>query len=164
MEDRQKIRDKWYTLGNSVRRLNNVKKCFEKVREDLHRTGLNKDCDLTTNCLLENAMSEEPKKVKDLLMEEEARSARVPSDWLIRYFIELAKDFGKNDACVDFALIESKLKQGAEIGAIDRWGQSVLHEVARIWHVDVAKFFLSHGRSYYFSLLVPCEPTDRVQH
>ncbi|XP_066918568.1 transient receptor potential channel pyrexia-like [Clytia hemisphaerica] len=146
LEERQKIRDKWYTLSNSVRRLNNVKKCFEKVRDDLHRTGLNKNCDLTTNCLLENALSEEVKQVKDLLMEEEARSARVPSDWLIRYFIELAKDFGKNDvSCVDFALIESKLKQGAEIGAVDRWGQSVLHEVARIWHVDVAKFFLSHG-------------------
>ena len=35
------------------------------------------------------------------------------------------------------------MDNGADINTTDKYGQTVFHEVARAWHVDVAQFLLS---------------------
>ncbi|XP_065646900.1 uncharacterized protein LOC124812268 [Hydra vulgaris] len=63
---------------------------------------------------------------------------------LIKYFCNLAK---KNDKekLVDFKHLSQLLHSGVDINATDKHGQSAMHEVARVWHTDVAKFLLIHG-------------------
>ncbi|XP_052106830.1 transient receptor potential cation channel subfamily A member 1-like isoform X4 [Mytilus californianus] len=63
---------------------------------------------------------------------------------LFDHFKELGRS--KNaDAVVDLEFISSLLRNGANINCSDRHGQTLLHEVARMWHVDIAKFLLDEG-------------------
>jgi hypothetical protein len=66
---------------------------------------------------------------------------------LTSYFIGLSERITQDGeiASVDFDLLEEKLNSGIEIDAVDKFGQSCMHEVARVWHVDVARFMLSKG-------------------
>ena len=43
--------------------------------------------------------------------------------------------------------MESLIKGGANVNATDRAGQTILHEVSRAWHIDVAKFLLDKKAS-----------------
>ncbi|XP_064605915.1 transient receptor potential cation channel subfamily V member 2-like [Liolophura sinensis] len=63
---------------------------------------------------------------------------------LIHYFADLGR---KQDDSVNVNLdfIESLLKGGAQVDCTDKHGQTVLHEVARAWHSDVAKFLIEQG-------------------
>ncbi|CAD5123450.1 DgyrCDS11796 [Dimorphilus gyrociliatus] len=63
---------------------------------------------------------------------------------LIEHFAQASKHPHQNDA-VDFDFIEKLLQNGADINCADKYGQTVLHEVARVWHIDVAKFLLENG-------------------
>lgn len=64
---------------------------------------------------------------------------------LIIYFAKLAKQSIEMEQELDFEFIEGLLDEGADINFTDRYGQTVMHEVARIWHVDVARFVLENG-------------------
>ena len=64
---------------------------------------------------------------------------------LIIYFAELAKASLEVPQELDFEFIEGLLEEGADLNFTDRHGQTIMHEVARIWHVDVAKFILENG-------------------
>ena len=63
---------------------------------------------------------------------------------LIIYFSKLAKTKDE-DETVDLNFVDSLLQNGADINFPDKHGQTVLHEIARGWHPDVAKFALQHG-------------------
>lgn len=76
---------------------------------------------------------------------EPSNPAIVASRAVIIYFAELAKKSLEGEQELDFEFIEERLKEGADLNFTDRYGQNILHEVARIWHVDVAKFVLENG-------------------
>lgn len=64
---------------------------------------------------------------------------------LIVHFAKLAKESLEREQELDFEYIEDLLREGADVNFTDRYGQTVMHEVARIWHVDVARFILENG-------------------
>ena len=49
------------------------------------------------------------------------------------------RTFQIDDDEVDFEHLYGLIQKGADINTCDIYGQTVLHEVAREWHVDVAK-------------------------
>ena len=51
----------------------------------------------------------------------------------------------KNYLEIDFGSILAILELGADINTRDLYGQTILHEIAREWHTDVAKFFIQNG-------------------
>ncbi len=61
----------------------------------------------------------------------------------IIYFAKLAH--ASDRELVDFDFVESLLDGGAGVNSTDKHGQTVMHEVARNWHPDVAFFLLQHG-------------------
>ena len=69
---------------------------------------------------------------------------------LLHYFANLARSNNFNDK-MDFAFVQSLVKNGASINTADKHGQTVFHEVARSWHTDVAKFLLDNGKDVCFS-------------
>ncbi|XP_021345291.1 uncharacterized protein LOC110445166 isoform X4 [Mizuhopecten yessoensis] len=60
---------------------------------------------------------------------------------LIDYFAKLGRSTNPTEV-IDLDFVETLLKSGAKINCTDKHGQSLLHEVARTWHVDVAKFLI----------------------
>ncbi|ESO84661.1 hypothetical protein LOTGIDRAFT_168525 [Lottia gigantea] len=63
---------------------------------------------------------------------------------LMQYFAKLGQA-NHDDEYVNLDFIESLLNSGANINCMDKYGQTILHEVARAWHVDVGRFLLEHG-------------------
>ena len=61
---------------------------------------------------------------------------------LLIYFAKLARSGNENDE-LDLDFIESLVNNGADINMVDKYGQSVFHEVARTWHPDVGVFLLA---------------------
>ncbi|XP_078610224.1 uncharacterized protein LOC144881203 isoform X4 [Branchiostoma floridae x Branchiostoma japonicum] len=72
------------------------------------------------------------------------RKASASNRAFISYFAKLGKVDGSDDF-VDLDFLENLIDNGANVNSTDRYGQSVLHEVARAWHIDVAKFLLGKG-------------------
>ena len=63
---------------------------------------------------------------------------------LLQYIATLAGSNKKNDQ-FNYEFVESLIKGGADINIADQHGQSIFHEVARSWNIDVAKFLLQKG-------------------
>ena len=63
---------------------------------------------------------------------------------LIVYFSKLAKS-RDDDETVDLDFVDSLLQNGADINFSDKHGQTVMHEISRGWHCDVAKFAIQNG-------------------
>lgn len=63
---------------------------------------------------------------------------------LIVYFSKLAKT-RDDDELIDLNFVESLLQSGADINFSDKHGQTIMHEIARAWHPDVAKFAIQHN-------------------
>ena len=61
---------------------------------------------------------------------------------LLIYFAKLARSGNENDE-LDLDFIESLVNNGVDINMVDKYGQSVFHEVARTWHPDVGVFLLA---------------------
>ena len=62
---------------------------------------------------------------------------------LIIYFSKLAKTNNDNED-VDLNFVEALLQSGADINFSDRHGQTIMHEISRAWHPDVALFAIQH--------------------
>lgn len=62
---------------------------------------------------------------------------------LLIYFSKLARSKNVSDE-LDLDFIESLLTNGADINMMDKYGQTIFHEVARTWHIDVGTFLLAH--------------------
>ena len=63
---------------------------------------------------------------------------------LIIYFAKLAKTKDEEER-IDLNFVDSLLQNGADINFPDKHGQTPLHEIARGWHPDIAKFALQHN-------------------
>lgn len=63
---------------------------------------------------------------------------------LIIYFSKLAKSKDDNET-IDLNFVDSLLQSGADINFADKHGQTVMHEISRGWHTDVARFAIQHG-------------------
>nr|XP_039272918.1 transient receptor potential channel pyrexia-like isoform X2 [Styela clava] len=63
---------------------------------------------------------------------------------VIGHFVSL-NQLPHESAEVNLELLSSLFAQGAEANCCDRYGQTLLHEVARLWHVDVAEFLIAKG-------------------
>eukprot|EP00111_Clytia_hemisphaerica_P011884 TCONS_00034914-protein len=62
---------------------------------------------------------------------------------LIIYFAKMARK-GSTER-IDYRFLDSLFKGGANVNVTDKHGQTVLHEVARNWNTDLAKYFLGRG-------------------
>ncbi|XP_065055381.1 transient receptor potential cation channel subfamily A member 1-like isoform X4 [Rhopilema esculentum] len=63
---------------------------------------------------------------------------------LIVYFSKLAKTRDEEEL-IDLNFVESLLQSGADINFSDQHGQTIMHEIARAWHPDVAKFAIQNN-------------------
>ena len=64
---------------------------------------------------------------------------------LLHYFASLANSNKESDK-FDFSFVKSLLDNGADVNSSDTTGQTVFHEVARSWNIDVAKFLINNGK------------------
>lgn len=71
-------------------------------------------------------------------------TADIRNQALIHYVARLASSNSDGDE-FDFSFVESLLENGADINTTDKYGQTMFHEVARSWNVDVARFLLNRG-------------------
>ncbi|XP_075681857.1 uncharacterized protein LOC142651276 isoform X2 [Rhinoderma darwinii] len=58
---------------------------------------------------------------------------------LLKYFIHLSKNEGEQ---INFQTIDNLLAQGFNVNEMDRHGQTVMHEVSKSWHTEVAQFLI----------------------
>ena len=96
---------------------------------------------------------------------------KVRNHALIHYLASLANSNNSEDV-FDFDFVESLIENGADVNSTDRNGQTIFHEIARSWNLDVALFLLEHGmfreKYYYIFYKSPCipspsfEPTSRT--
>ena len=63
---------------------------------------------------------------------------------LIIYFSKLAKTINEEET-VDLYFMESLLQNGADINFADKYGQTIMHEISRAWHPDVALFAIQQN-------------------
>lgn len=84
-------------------------------------------------------------QLNDAALGEENNSILERNRALLQYIATLATSNDNQDQ-FNYEFVESLLKGGADVNIADQYGQSIFHEVARSWNVDVAKFLLKHGR------------------
>ncbi|XP_041358930.1 transient receptor potential cation channel subfamily V member 3-like isoform X1 [Gigantopelta aegis] len=63
---------------------------------------------------------------------------------LIQYFAKLGQSCDENET-INLEFVDTLIRSGANVNCTDKYGQTVLHEVARTWHVDVGRYLLEHG-------------------
>ena len=83
-------------------------------------------------------------KLHETALSESNNSVLERNRALLQYIATLADSNKKNDH-FNYEFVESLVQGGADINTADQHGQSIFHEVARSWNVDVAKFLLEHG-------------------
>ena len=62
---------------------------------------------------------------------------------IIIYFSRMSN--AANTEKIDYDFLHSLISNGAAVNVSDKYGQTVMHEVARNWNTDVAKFLISYG-------------------
>ena len=81
--------------------------------------------------------------------EENANESKKPDDpnqALLQYFAKVSSSADLHNS-LDLEHIRSFLHEGASLNTSDRFGQTLLHEVARNWGVDAAQFFIEQGKA-----------------
>ena len=63
---------------------------------------------------------------------------------LLQYFAKMTSS-NELEVSVDLDFIQTLIKSGASVKATDNFGQTVIHEVARAWGIEVAQFLLEKG-------------------
>ena len=148
-EKKDGVRGKWGLLKNCMRFQVNIQKHYEEVNQALLKEKMLVEGSARrfgTNGLLEhNEASEKRKGFKRGSVRNKDKSRG-----LIKYFATLSNIEDPEKQLLDFGILESLLNTGCDINTVDKHGQSVLHEVARIWHTDVAQFLLEHGKFITF--------------
>ena len=104
----------------------------EKNEGENRNTGAQSELGEEGSGFEENANDDEIKKPED------------PNQALLQYFAKLSSSADVDDS-LDLEHIQSLLHEGASVNTSDRFGQTLLHEVARSWGVDVAQFFIEQG-------------------
>lgn len=64
---------------------------------------------------------------------------------LLRYFSQVTNS-DEVDASIDLEQVRTLVKSGVPVNATDIYGQTVLHEAARSWSIDVAKVLVEEGK------------------
>ena len=64
---------------------------------------------------------------------------------LLHYLANLANSNNEDDV-FNFEFVGSLVQNGADINCMDTNGQTIFHEVARSWNVDVARFLVENGK------------------
>ncbi len=129
---------KWEFLENS-RRKTRESQCLHRDGP-APRSGTKKNGAQVLNGSLDSDVEDGGKKNPD---NETRQGSTAGSKAFIIYFAKLAH--ASDNELVDFDFVESLLDGGACVNSTDKHGQTVMHEVARNWHPDVAFFLLQHG-------------------
>ena len=138
-----KIKQKWINTLNYTSRLKNKsRKYFEEVNFKLIKQKLPHESK-SMGCLVDY-WGDTIKRGKPKLHRGSITN-KTKSKVLLNYFIEVSKIEDDKLRVVDYNYLEELFDSGVDNNATDRYGQSILHEVARIWHVDVARFMIQHG-------------------
>ena len=64
---------------------------------------------------------------------------------LLHYLANLANSNNEDDV-FNFEFVGSLVQNGADINCMDTNGQTIFHEIARSWNVDVARFLVENGK------------------
>ena len=72
----------------------------------------------------------------------------------LKYFCDMEKRDKDHEILVDYQHLSNLFQSGADINTVDEYGQSVMHEVARVWQTEVAKFLLKNGNHGYLSIIL----------
>ncbi len=119
---------------------------FEEINlKQLHKSTSSKRHGINDECY---GFLEEPEEIVDKYKYGKNKSFRrkhANRKSLVSYFIQLAS-YDDDQAHVDLKFVEDLLEAGADVSMGDKHGQTVLHEVARIWHPDVAQFLIEKGK------------------
>ncbi|XP_069127944.1 uncharacterized protein [Argopecten irradians] len=135
--DAKKSLSKWRSYATSKRVRERKIGAGDDENEDRHTGGIGLD-DIEDKFVKNNdAVS----SVFGINRSENKRMSTASNRSLIDYFAKLGRS-KKPDEVIDLDFVETLLKSGAQINCTDKHGQSLLHEVARTWHVDVAKFLI----------------------
>ncbi|XP_069776980.1 transient receptor potential cation channel subfamily A member 1-like isoform X2 [Narcine bancroftii] len=71
-------------------------------------------------------------------------SIHLLNEAMIKHFISISKS-NRPNMTINLDVIQKLIQKGAKVGTVDKHGQTLLHEVARRWHVDVATFLIERG-------------------
>ena len=63
---------------------------------------------------------------------------------MLTYFARIGQTSDQNET-VDLVFLKSLLRAGANINIGDKYGQTILHAIARDWHIDVARYVIDNG-------------------
>ncbi|OCT75011.1 transient receptor potential cation channel subfamily A member 1 isoform X1 [Xenopus laevis] len=84
------------------------------------------------------SIKQEEDEQNKVQLPEEVASPGSPTS-ILKYFIHLTKNVNEP---IDLCLIDGMISKGADINEPDRYGQIVLHQVAKSWQIDVARFLI----------------------
>lgn len=137
--------DHWQTLTGK-RTIRNQRRNFEEMLM-AEIPGAAEKTNLAMHAVLESELDEDTDSESAIYSRSATQGTplTVRNHALLHYFANLARSNNFNDK-MDFAFVQSLVKNGASINTADKHGQTVFHEVARSWHTDVAKFLLSNGK------------------
>ena len=140
------IQQKWISaLKNTTRLRKKYQKCFEEINGNLLKEKMSL-ARISMECLLETWDESLKKRRQDKpKLHKGSLANRATSKALLVYFMELATTEDDELRLVNFDYLEQLFISGVDVNVTDRYGQSIMHEVARIWHVDVARFMIQHG-------------------
>ena len=141
----------WNILINTVRfkaNLVNFENFNRYSKKEIFSTTENTRCGVQHLCLLDEYNALNSKNIIQQNKENMGKENKNKNETLIKYFINLARKDNDQEKLVDFQHLSDMFQSGVNINTTDKHGQSVMHEVARIWHTDVAKFLLLHGSQY----------------
>ena len=145
----KKAASKWMHLRSSQREIRQALKQFEVLNlKELFEGGFLKKRGKMINDVT-GILDED---IDGLMLEsdksnnERTRLAEIKSKELIHYFVSLAKNKDR-EKTVNLDFVETLMKDGADPNRGDKYGQTVLHEVARVWHPDVARFLMERGNN-----------------
>ncbi|KAK3750630.1 hypothetical protein QZH41_012813, partial [Actinostola sp. cb2023] len=159
----QERKSSWHKLGKHISTVSSWKSYQNSMRDrsrvNFHRTDDDgpcsrqdkQQCKRNAQCVLDSDvdnLGKESFSIYDSFVPSSmgtSNQALVSSRTLIIYFAKLAKASYEEPQEIDFGFLEELLLQGADINFADRHGQTIFHEVARIWNVDVAKFVIENG-------------------
>ena len=137
----RKIANDWQKLTPKRQTRKRYMKYEEMLMQEI--PGASKKTNQAMHAVLESDLEEtEDDQGKGM-----GATVKVRNHALIHYIAQLASSNNDNDT-FDFSFVESLIKNGADINARDKHGQTIFHEVSRSWHLDVAQFLLKNGVFY----------------